>query len=114
PDGDPGEPLLADRGVAHPARPELSEQPGGDLVRALEHADLLADQEHVLVPLQLGAERVVQGLPVAHHRHAGPPPVTGSPGRPRYMLAAGVAYTWSKRAVTSGGGLASAKSTAAA
>jgi hypothetical protein len=83
PDRHPGESFLGDGGVADPAGPELGEQPGGDLVGALEDADLLTDQEHVLVPLQLGAERVVQGLPVADHRHAGPPPVTGSPGSPR-------------------------------
>ena len=54
---------------------ELGEQPGGDLVGALEDADLLADEEHGLIAGQLRPQGVVQRLPVAHHGHEASLPV---------------------------------------
>ena len=49
--------------------PELVQQPGRDLVGALEDTDLLAEQDDRLVPVQLGAQRVVQRLPVGDQSH---------------------------------------------
>ena len=63
------EALLGDRRVADPLRAELLQQPGGDLVGALEDADLLAHQEDVLVARQLLAQRVVQRLAVGDDGH---------------------------------------------
>ena len=51
------EALLGDRGVAHAVGPELVEQTGGDLVGAVEDADLLAHHEDALVARELLAQR---------------------------------------------------------
>jgi hypothetical protein len=56
-------------GVADPSRAELGEQAGGDLVGALEDPDLLADEEHGLIPSHLRTEGVLERLTVADHGH---------------------------------------------
>ena len=61
--------VLGDRRVAHALLAELLEQPGGDLEGAVEDADVLAHQEHVLVALHLLAQRLVERLAVAHDGH---------------------------------------------
>ena len=60
------EALLGDRGVAHAVGPELVEQTRGDLVGAVEDADLLAHHEDALVARELLAQRKAQGLAVGH------------------------------------------------
>src|SRR6185437_4636433 len=47
------EPFLTDGGVADAAGTELGEQSCGDLVGAFENADLLTDEQHVLIAQQL-------------------------------------------------------------
>ena len=59
-----GEALLGDRRVADPLGAELAEQARGDLVGALEDADLLAHEEDAVVAQHLLAQRVVQRLAV--------------------------------------------------
>ena len=49
--------------------PNSSSRPGGDLEGALEHAHVLAHDEDRLVGLHLLAQRLVERLAVAHHRH---------------------------------------------
>ncbi len=51
--------VLRDRRVANTALVELLQQTVGDLERAAEHADVLAQQQHALVALQLLAQRRV-------------------------------------------------------
>ena len=51
------EALLRDGGVAHAVGPELVEEAGGDLVGAVEDADLLAHDEDALVAGELLAQR---------------------------------------------------------
>ncbi len=92
------EALLGDGGVAHAALAELGEHPGGDLVGALEDADLLADEQDVLVAQHLGAQGVMEGLPVGHEAHAGTPirgrgagSNSGWPGSRRESLGTAVA-----------------------
>ena len=56
--------------VAHAVRAELLEQAGGDLVGAVEDADLLAHHEDALVALELLAQREPQRLAVGHQLDA--------------------------------------------
>ena len=65
----PDDRVLRDRGVAHAPVAELLQQAVGDLEGAVEHADVLAHEEHVLVALHLLAQRLVERLAVAHDRH---------------------------------------------
>ena len=65
------EALLGDRRVAHALRAELAHQAGGDLVGALEDADLLAHHEDALVAGELLAQREAQRLAVGHPLGAG-------------------------------------------
>ena len=65
------EALLGDRRVAHAVGAELVHQAGGDLVGALEDADLLAHEEDALVARELLAQREAQRLAVGHPLGAG-------------------------------------------
>src|SRR5207248_5930148 len=62
--------LLRDRRVAHAARSEAVEEAGSCLEDAARDADVLAEQEHPLVPLELLAERPDHAFAVGELRHA--------------------------------------------
>src|SRR3954470_16586041 len=61
--------VFSEIGVAGAPLAELLQEPGGDLERPVEDADVLAHEEDRLVALHLLAQRAVEGLAVAHHRH---------------------------------------------
>jgi hypothetical protein len=63
--GQPGEPGLGDRGVHHPPRAELLQEPLRHLERATELADVLADEEDVRVAVHLRLQRQPDGLQVS-------------------------------------------------
>jgi hypothetical protein len=63
------EAFLGDRRLAHALGPVLLPQPCGDLVRALEAADLLAHQEHALVAIELLVESTPERLAIGHLCH---------------------------------------------
>jgi hypothetical protein len=65
----PDDRVLGDRGVSHAPVAEVGEQSVGDLEGAVEDADVLAHEDHRLVALHLLAQRLVERLAVAHHRH---------------------------------------------
>ena len=68
-DAGPDEAFLRDRGLAHALGPVLRPQPRGDLVRALEAADLLAHQEHALVAFELLVESASERFAIGHLCH---------------------------------------------
>ena len=65
-DPGPDEALLRDRGLAHALGAVLLPEPGGDLVRAFEAADLLAHQEHALIALELLVESTPERFAIGH------------------------------------------------
>ena len=62
PDGGPDDDLLGDRRIQYPALPELLVESAGHLEGAVVEPDVLAQQEDLLVPDHLLAQRLVQGL----------------------------------------------------
>ncbi len=67
------ESLLGDGRIHHPLSAELLQQAGGDLVRALEQADLFAQQHHGWIAPHLFGQSVVQGLTVGNYAHGSCP-----------------------------------------
>ena len=65
---DAGEPLLADRRVEDPVRPERVEEPLGEAEGSTVASDVLAEEEHARIPLHLVAERPPDGREVGDHR----------------------------------------------
>ena len=70
PDRGAHEAFLGDRRVADAIGPPLLQQPGGDLVGAVEDADLLAHEKDGVVALELLAQRHPERLAVGHPRRA--------------------------------------------
>src|SRR5690625_4188582 len=92
-DPDAGEAVLGDRRVPHSLRAEFVEQTFGDLVGPTESADLLAQQQHSLIPGHLRSQTVFESLPKSHLGHGclllllrSQMDTTGSPGKPEGAL----------------------------
>src|SRR5699024_8278032 len=88
-DPDAGDAVLGDRRVPPSLQPYCDGQPFADLVRPTESADLLAQQQHCLIPGHLRSKTVFESLPKSHLGHGrlllllrSQMDTTGSPGNP--------------------------------
>ena len=68
-DGRADEALFGDGRVHDAVGAELLQQTGGNLVRALEPADLFAEQDDQRIAAHFFGERVVQGLAIGDYTH---------------------------------------------
>src|SRR5699024_4846716 len=98
---------------------EFVEQTFGDLVGPTESADLLAQQQHCLIPGHLRSQTVFESLPKSHLGHGclllllrSQMDMTVSLGNPDGALFTSVEYALSKSRSGSGDWLSSANSTA--
>ena len=73
PDGDADDPAFGDRGVEHSVRPVLRLQAFGAAEDAAEVADVLAEDDDVVVTLEHHVERRPDGDVHRHRRHVSPP-----------------------------------------